>query len=181
MRLIRAGNKHVRVRAEGGETGKFLLPHSLPSPFLWPSLTPLVLISLSPQPSAAVKIKDGSYNFHRESTRSPKLGLLCRLMMRGNFCKFEQALFDLTTQIILALLVFWVSRSLQGVKRLRDLLQRKPSMLNCRSLFTEVSLRFRLFDFLTGRKVRSADLPQSVPRLVKARGLYCKYSDRETS
>ena len=88
------------------------------------------------------KMAATAFNEKRLGTRSPKLRLLCRLMMRGNFWKCEQALFDLTTQIILALLVFWVSRSLQGVKRLRDLLQRKPSMLNCRALFTEVSLRF---------------------------------------
>lgn len=127
------------------------------------------------------KMAATAFNGKRLGTRSPKLSLLCRLMMRGNFYKCEQALFDLSTQIILVLLVFWVSRSLQSVKRLRDLLQWKPNTLNCRALFTEVSLRFRLFDFLTGRKVRSADLPQSVPRLVKARGLYRKYSDRETS
>lgn len=40
---------------------------------------------------------------------------------------------------------------------------------------------FLLFDYLAGRKVCSADLPQNVPRDVKARGVYRKYSDREVS
>ena len=47
-----------------------------------------------------------AFNEKRLGTRSPKLSLLCRLMMRGNFYKCEQALFDLSTQIILVLLVF---------------------------------------------------------------------------
>ena len=51
------------------------------------------------------KMAATAFNEKRLGTRSPKLRLLCRLMMRGNFCKCEQALFDLTTQIILVLLV----------------------------------------------------------------------------
>ena len=35
-----------------------------PPPSFWALLNHLVQISFSPQPSAAVKIKDGSYNFH---------------------------------------------------------------------------------------------------------------------
>ena len=44
-----------------------LSPH-----FFFPSLAPLVQISFSPKPSAAVKIKDSSYDFHKGNTeRSP--------------------------------------------------------------------------------------------------------------
>ena len=35
--------------------------------FLWPSLAPLVQIYFSPKPTAAVKIKDGSSNFHQQN------------------------------------------------------------------------------------------------------------------
>ena len=51
----------------------------LPSVSYWPSYTLLAQISFSPQPSAVIKIKDGSYGFHRESTSHSlvKLGLLC--------------------------------------------------------------------------------------------------------
>ena len=45
----------------------FIVP-SLPSPSFRPSLTPLVLISFSSQPSAIVKIKDGSYDFDQDNT-----------------------------------------------------------------------------------------------------------------
>ena len=37
-----------------------------------------------------------------------------------------------------------------------------------------------MFDFVIGRKVWSADLPQSVPRLAQAWGLHCKHKDGET-
>ena len=57
------------------------LPHPHPSPYFWPSTSPLIQISFSPQPSTAIEIKDGSHNFHKKllSTGSPKLCLLCRL------------------------------------------------------------------------------------------------------
>lgn len=46
-----------------GEKRVLFIAPSLPSPSFRPSLTPLVLISFSSQPSAIVKIKDGSYDF----------------------------------------------------------------------------------------------------------------------
>ena len=39
-----------------------------PSPYFWPSTVPTLQISFSPQPSDAIKIKEGGYNFHQEST-----------------------------------------------------------------------------------------------------------------
>ena len=57
----------------------------------WALLNHLVQISFSPQPSAAVKIKDGSYNFHWKqilSTCSPKLCLLCKLSLLPLFFFF---------------------------------------------------------------------------------------------
>ena len=39
-----------------------LLCHPHPSPYFWTSTAPLVQIYFSPQPSAAVKIKEGSYD-----------------------------------------------------------------------------------------------------------------------
>ena len=44
---------------DGGGKGKYSLPHSRPS----------VKCSCSPQPSAAVKIKDGGHNFRLENTK----------------------------------------------------------------------------------------------------------------
>lgn len=41
----------------------------LPSPFFWPSLTLSVQISLSSQSFAAMKIKDGSFNFQQENMK----------------------------------------------------------------------------------------------------------------
>ena len=52
----------------GGERGEFLLPHPHPSPSFGPSLIPLIQISLSPQPSASVKLKNGRYYFHQENS-----------------------------------------------------------------------------------------------------------------
>ena len=48
--------------------------------FLWPSLTPLVQIYFSSKPTAAVKIKDGSFNFHQQNTEHSlvKITRLCR-------------------------------------------------------------------------------------------------------
>lgn len=48
--------------------------------FLWPSLAPLVQIYFSPKPTAAVKIKDGSFNFHQQNTEHSfvKITRLCR-------------------------------------------------------------------------------------------------------
>ena len=40
---------------------RFILPHPYPSPYFWPSTAPLVQISFSPQPSVAIKIKDGGH------------------------------------------------------------------------------------------------------------------------
>lgn len=50
----------------------------LPSPFFWPSLNLSVQISLSSQSFAAMKIKDGSFNFQQENMKhcQPKLYLL---------------------------------------------------------------------------------------------------------
>ena len=55
--------------------------------FLWPSLTPLVQIYFSPKPTAAVKIKDGSFNFHQQNTEHSlvKITRLCRLI-DTNWC-----------------------------------------------------------------------------------------------
>ena len=47
------------VRVGGEERG----PYPNPSPYFWLSTAPLVQISFSPQPSAAIKIKDGGHNF----------------------------------------------------------------------------------------------------------------------
>ena len=58
----------VKVVAGGG-AGKFtpppppLSPYLHLSPYSWPSPTPLAQISFSSQPSAAIKKKDGGYNF----------------------------------------------------------------------------------------------------------------------
>lgn len=48
--------------------------------FLWPSLAPLVQIYFSPKPTAAVKIKDGRFNFHQQNTEHSfvKITRLCR-------------------------------------------------------------------------------------------------------
>ena len=51
-----------------GEKRVLFIAPSLPSPSFRPSLTPLVLISFSSQPSAIVKIKDGSYDFDQDNT-----------------------------------------------------------------------------------------------------------------
>ena len=52
----------------GHGKARFLLPHPLPPPSFRPSLTFSAQMSLSQQPSAAPKIKDGRNNFHRENT-----------------------------------------------------------------------------------------------------------------
>ena len=76
-RLIRASRRyepaivhstsHVwfRVRVDG------VRPTRLPftSPSFWLSLTPLLQISFSPQPTAAEKVKEGSYDFLNEIAR----------------------------------------------------------------------------------------------------------------
>ena len=54
--------------ARKGEKRVLFIAPSLPSPSFRPSLTPLVLISFSSQPSAIVKIKDGSYDFDQDNT-----------------------------------------------------------------------------------------------------------------
>ena len=44
------------------------LPHTHPSPYFWPSTAPLVQIYFSPQPSAAIKIKNGGHSIRYEIT-----------------------------------------------------------------------------------------------------------------
>lgn len=67
------------------DTGITFTPNPSSSPYFWPSLTPLVKISFSPQPSYVIKIKD-SHHFSRRKywalklcLSSLKLCLLCRL------------------------------------------------------------------------------------------------------
>ena len=45
----------------------FLLPHPLPSSSFWPSCPLGINLYFSPQPSTAVKIKDGSYIYYRRN------------------------------------------------------------------------------------------------------------------
>ena len=52
----------------GTGRGEKTHPHALLSLFLLPTFTPLGTNFLSPQPSAAVKIKNGGYNFLQEGT-----------------------------------------------------------------------------------------------------------------
>ena len=49
------------------EDGMISISLPLSISFLWPSLTPLVQIYFSSKPTAAVKIKDGSSNFHQKN------------------------------------------------------------------------------------------------------------------
>ena len=67
------------------------LPPPPPSPSFWSLLIPLVQISFSPQPSAAVKIKDGSYNFYQDSVKhSPAEITLALQASLGHPGKFSQ-------------------------------------------------------------------------------------------
>ena len=66
-------------------------PPPLPSPSFWSLLIPLVQIYFSPQPSAAVKIKDGSYNFYQDSVKhSPAKITLALQASLGHPGKFSQ-------------------------------------------------------------------------------------------
>ena len=58
------------VGVRGRERAKSSLhsPHPHPSPYFWPLIASLVQISFSPQPSAAIKIKDGGHSFREENT-----------------------------------------------------------------------------------------------------------------
>lgn len=54
------------------KVAKYSLPHLSQLLLFWPSLTPLVQISFSPQPSTVVKIKDGCYSSYQvNSEHSP--------------------------------------------------------------------------------------------------------------
>ena len=77
-------------KGKGEETNFYYPTHPFPLLFL-PQLTPLEQISFSPQPFAAVKIKDGSFVFtkHILNTRSPKLHLLGRLCESRSVCKCQ--------------------------------------------------------------------------------------------
>ena len=54
--------RHVSLQCR-----RFILPHPYPSPYFWPSTAPLVQISFSPQPSVAIKIKDGGHSFVKKT------------------------------------------------------------------------------------------------------------------
>ena len=56
------------VRGRGRAKSSLHSPHPHPSPYFWPLTASLVQISFSPQPSAAVKIKDGGHSFREENT-----------------------------------------------------------------------------------------------------------------
>ena len=58
----------VGVGGGGREKKKTPLPHTHPSPYFWPSTAPLVQIYFSPQPSAAIKIKNGGHSIRYEIT-----------------------------------------------------------------------------------------------------------------
>ena len=68
------GHVWFGVRVDGGGRGwekgekesSLSQPH--PSPYFWPLTAPTLQISFSPQPSDAIKIKEGGHNFHQEST-----------------------------------------------------------------------------------------------------------------
>ena len=65
--MVLYSNSHVwfGVRVDGGGWGAGKGSPSFP--LLWLTLTPLVQILFSPQPATTVKIKDGSYNFHKNN------------------------------------------------------------------------------------------------------------------
>ena len=74
---------------KGDKTGVFFFLLSLPLLILAPpsrlSTTPLVDVSISPQPSSALRIQDSDHTFREEiiSIRSPKIPLHCRLKYHG--------------------------------------------------------------------------------------------------
>ena len=88
---------------DGGQGRAHPVPHPLTD------LTPLVQISFSPQPATTVKIKDGSYNFHKNNAEHlppplplcSSLGINFVLSPAFHCCKIKEGSF-VFTEIILS-------------------------------------------------------------------------------
>ena len=78
-----------RGRRKAAKTAFFQLPHPPSPPFPLTIAHPTGTLSFSPQPSAAVKIEDRSYNFQQQNTEESLVKTTPALQARLRFSNFD--------------------------------------------------------------------------------------------
>ena len=83
-------------------------PRPLPSPSFYLSLTHLEKNLFSPQPSAAMKIKDGSYDFYRENTE----------YLRAKITQASRKMFKVPCEARTKTIIRWLTSKFMMIRQL---------------------------------------------------------------